>query len=635
MGWNQQSNESAMEEGTFVRAVYDFVTAEIGELQLFAGDVVRLAGRRDKNWLLGELDGAYGAFPAAFVLPLPIPTLSPGEVLLAATESFCGERLGDLDFNRGDVVVATRAVDAGWQHGRCGGREGVFPANHVKEVARGPPAGSEVARGPPVKRARAIMDLVPMLEEELGFLKGDVIDVTGENEDGWLRGSVNGHAGVFPPAFERVGGVDAPRGYADVAPASSGRYGDDASYGYADVTPASSGRYGDDATPHGYFPGRDTEDAVAQPAHGGGGYAGLTPYARALFAFTPAQSDELALEAGEIVMLRGYVSATWMRGEVDGCVGIFPAEFVEVVVDCPHDDDEETTPANFRGEDATPANVHGGETTPATFLDKDTTPATFRDEARTPVTFHGEQTTPTAEVVTPGSDYQTPGRVREFPRATYARVLYDFAGELDGDLSVAPAKPRRHFDFDRRLTTTTDINSLMTRNLTSLEVTTKYATAGRRTDGRPCVATVVRSNTLPTPRTTAPPGEARPAYTHLDWLDYGGVGDGSMFDAKNQGGVVGKPALPPPRPPRPRLSLEREPAVPPRPSPRKLSRGPTEAPPTQTSAAGGATWYYHADELEPPVPTRRTSTERTPAPPVCVPSRPPPPRHQQKATGKC
>lgn len=57
----------------------------------------------------------------------------------------------DLSFTTGEVIEIIDENNADWWTGRCRGRQGLFPSNHVEKVASGPPAlSSPPPMGPPV-----------------------------------------------------------------------------------------------------------------------------------------------------------------------------------------------------------------------------------------------------------------------------------------------------------------------------------------------------------------------------------------------------------------------------------------------------------------------------------------------------
>lgn len=59
------------------------------------------------------------------------------------------------------------------------------------------------------------------------------------------------------------------------------------------------------------------------------------PRCVARFDFEGEQSDELSFSEGDVIRLKEYVEEEWARGEVNGHVGIFPLNFVEVLEDLP------------------------------------------------------------------------------------------------------------------------------------------------------------------------------------------------------------------------------------------------------------------------------------------------------------
>ncbi len=59
------------------------------------------------------------------------------------------------------------------------------------------------------------------------------------------------------------------------------------------------------------------------------------PRCVARFDFEGEKSDELSFSEGDVIRLKEYVGEEWARGEVNGHVGIFPLNFVEVLEDLP------------------------------------------------------------------------------------------------------------------------------------------------------------------------------------------------------------------------------------------------------------------------------------------------------------
>ncbi|XP_015783985.1 dynamin-binding protein [Tetranychus urticae] len=63
---------------------------------------------------------------------------------------------------------------------------------------------------------------------------------------------------------------------------------------------------------------------------------GIQSYAKVIFPFNARRDDELSLIPGEIVHLIQYADAeeNWILGEIDGRIGMFPKDFVKIIVDC-------------------------------------------------------------------------------------------------------------------------------------------------------------------------------------------------------------------------------------------------------------------------------------------------------------
>ena len=62
--------------------------------------------------------------------------------------------------------------------------------------------------------------------------------------------------------------------------------------------------------------------------------SGIQPYGKTLFPFIAENPNELTFFDNEIVNLIRHIDEQWMEGEIDGKIGIFPSNYVEVIVDC-------------------------------------------------------------------------------------------------------------------------------------------------------------------------------------------------------------------------------------------------------------------------------------------------------------
>lgn len=63
--------------------------------------------------------------------------------------------------------------------------------------------------------------------------------------------------------------------------------------------------------------------------------ASVIPYARTLYPFIAENANEITFSDSEIVTLVQHIDEQWIEGELDGQRGLFPASYVEIIVDCP------------------------------------------------------------------------------------------------------------------------------------------------------------------------------------------------------------------------------------------------------------------------------------------------------------
>ncbi|KAM7286727.1 dynamin-binding protein, partial [Ixodes scapularis] len=321
-----------MEPGTVVKALYDFNSGLEGELPLKTGDLVQVVESVDKHWTLGSVRGARGKFPTAFVVEVKLPPVLPGQQLFAATADFSSDVDGDLSFRCGDLIVGVSAVDDNWWRGRLGGRDGIFPLSHAWQLE-----APKTSRGPWKADlwARALQDLSAQLDDEMSLARGDLVHVTQILDKDWFWGECNGLSGKFPRNFVAlVSDIETPD--LSVCPADSSE-------------PAPSESSPASAVPAPPKPQRSfevdpsteptTRVALSEPSElVAGGYhnlnSGLAPYGRTKFPFVAQYPNELSFGVGELVTLVRHVDDEWTEGELGGKAGLFPTEYVDVIVDC-------------------------------------------------------------------------------------------------------------------------------------------------------------------------------------------------------------------------------------------------------------------------------------------------------------
>lgn len=113
------------------RALYDFVSKEVGDLNFKIGDVIIMRKLLDQNWCIGEVNGREGAFPLNHVdviNPLPVPQSKA----LYNFRMGPNEEEGCLIFNKGAIIQVLRRVDQNWAEGKIGEVIGIFPIAFVE-----------------------------------------------------------------------------------------------------------------------------------------------------------------------------------------------------------------------------------------------------------------------------------------------------------------------------------------------------------------------------------------------------------------------------------------------------------------------------------------------------------------------
>ncbi|XP_041466815.1 dynamin-binding protein-like isoform X2 [Lytechinus variegatus] len=291
-----------MEVGSRVVAIFDFETTEPGELALKAGDEVDITSRINENWIAGTCNGKTGTFPANFVKPVDeassnISEKKPTSYQVTAVQDYQSSTEGDLCFKTGDVISVSHQIDEHWLEGTLDGRSGIFPVSYVsKDISCTNQAEYE---------ARATQNVTGQLSEELTFMIGDIITITGKVDDDWLKGRINGKSGVLPAICVQpldTNSLNGPK---------------------------------TDGTTQGSDLNFDVLDKAFQGTSTTVGATGERPHAKTLFPFSAERDCELSFMDGETIYLRVRVDENWLEGELDGNVGLFPAEFVEILVDIP------------------------------------------------------------------------------------------------------------------------------------------------------------------------------------------------------------------------------------------------------------------------------------------------------------
>ncbi|KAK7476700.1 hypothetical protein BaRGS_00032098 [Batillaria attramentaria] len=437
------------EVGHYVKAVYDFTAQESGELSLRVGDIIRLTDVSDKDWLQGEaIYGGSGIFPANFVEKLVLPDTRMGQRVFVALMDFPAEQNGDLELTKGDIILGLEQVDENWWKGKIGPLRGIFPLSCVQELVvptEGPRSRSASLRSrsssimshsdslasqpmPETVFARALVDVVPQIEGELGFQVGDLITVKEIVDDDWFYGECHNKVGLVSTIC-----IEFLDDFGDAPSDDRGTAGREVTHEQS--SPHENQRVentrGDDRSSH-TNKNLTLHSVVSYTSENTRSHdVEITPYAKTLYPFQAQLPNELSFNDNEIVTLIQHVDEDWIEGELDGKIGLFPANFVEIIVDCPYAFDSGPVSETL-------------DTGTASLVDK----SSQLEEASGQVEDKAEEVNgkdfgredgagdATSESITQNGLGSVPSIPLPLSEPSLALVLHNFKGQVEGDLSV-------------------------------------------------------------------------------------------------------------------------------------------------------------------------------------------------------
>uniref|UniRef100_A0A8C8FHZ7 Osteoclast-stimulating factor 1 n=1 Tax=Oncorhynchus tshawytscha TaxID=74940 RepID=A0A8C8FHZ7_ONCTS len=284
----------------------------------------------------------------------------------------------ELSLHVGDIIVKVTKDDGGWWEGEIDGRRGLFPDNFVREIKKdvkrevGPKSDLSNGSASPVsepslrparkgdqirqRRCKASFSYVPQNEDELELKIGDVINILGEVEEGWWEGSLNGKTGMFPSNFTREledtsPSLDTSTRSSQEDPGSESDGGESRSdsgeiqpkkvrgFGFGDIfkdQPIRLRPASEDMDTEGEkaqvrkSPSVAPETMKAEPE----GKVKGRELCKVIFPYDAQNEDELSIKEGEIISIinRDCADAGWWMGEVGGRKGVFPDNFVKLLI---------------------------------------------------------------------------------------------------------------------------------------------------------------------------------------------------------------------------------------------------------------------------------------------------------------
>jgi len=138
-------------------------------------------GKKDKTKVNQELSNNYTqTFPKCLVL-----------------YNYEAQNDDELELRRNDIIELIEENTADWWTGRLGKKYGLFPRNHVEKMQ------SEKTTTSQKKEFKVIAKhkYDAKEDDELSFIKGDIITVISKDTTDWWTGELKNAIGIFPSNF--------------------------------------------------------------------------------------------------------------------------------------------------------------------------------------------------------------------------------------------------------------------------------------------------------------------------------------------------------------------------------------------------------------------------------------------------
>uniref|UniRef100_A0A8C2WYQ8 Intersectin-1 n=1 Tax=Cyclopterus lumpus TaxID=8103 RepID=A0A8C2WYQ8_CYCLU len=192
-------------------AMYTYESSEQGDLSFQQGDVVMVT-RKEGDWWTGMVGGKTGVFPSNYVKPRDSEALGPAgktgslgkkPEIAQVIAPYSATGAEQLTLAPGQLILIRKKNPGGWWEGELQARGkkrqiGWFPANYVKLLTH--PSETDFA----VCQVIGMYDYVAQNDDELAFLKGQVITVVNKDDCDWWKGELGGREGLFPSNYVKL-----------------------------------------------------------------------------------------------------------------------------------------------------------------------------------------------------------------------------------------------------------------------------------------------------------------------------------------------------------------------------------------------------------------------------------------------
>ncbi|XP_068424453.1 intersectin-1 isoform X2 [Clinocottus analis] len=210
-------------------AMYTYESSEQGDLSFQQGDVV-VVTRKEGDWWTGVVAGKTGVFPSNYVKPRDSEALGPAgktgslgkkPEIAQVIAPYSATGAEQLTLAPGQLILIRKKNPGGWWEGELQARGkkrqiGWFPANYVKLLSPSTSKTTPTEPTPPklisamtgahtaVCQVIGMYDYVAQNDDELAFLKGQLITVVNKDDCDWWKGELNGREGLFPSNYVKL-----------------------------------------------------------------------------------------------------------------------------------------------------------------------------------------------------------------------------------------------------------------------------------------------------------------------------------------------------------------------------------------------------------------------------------------------
>ncbi|XP_070833421.1 intersectin-1 isoform X3 [Chaetodon trifascialis] len=215
------------ESGEEYVAMYTYESSEQGDLSFQQGDIVMVT-RKEGDWWTGMVGGKTGVFPSNYVKPRDSTSESLGPAgktgslgkkpeIAQVIAPYSATGAEQLTLAPGQLILIRKKNPGGWWEGELQARGkkrqiGWFPANYVKLLSPSTSKTTPTEPTPPklapastaVCQVIGMYDYVAQNDDELAFLKGQVITVLNKDDCDWWKGELNGREGLFPSNYVKL-----------------------------------------------------------------------------------------------------------------------------------------------------------------------------------------------------------------------------------------------------------------------------------------------------------------------------------------------------------------------------------------------------------------------------------------------